>query len=189
MSQTIRSRILNYKKFVAELDFDQFIENKDTVKCHCSEYNTQFLNNERGNVLTGSLKIIKNNKLRKLFSKGPKYREPEQIDWGSARETVKTGIEDFIKNLSETKRVAVNYFQNWKFSLLELVDNKISKYSTKIKSRAVKSEFQDPDAKAELNRLRYHFVIVPIDKAAFIYLFIYLPLFVSSITLMCYFQN
>ena len=61
----------------------------------------------------------------KLFSKGPKYREPEQIDWGSARETVKPGIEDFIKNLSETKHVAVNYFQNWKFSLLELVDNKI----------------------------------------------------------------
>ena len=26
--------------------------------------------------------------------------------------------------------------------------------------------FQDPDAKAELNRLRNHFVIVPIDKAA-----------------------
>ena len=166
LSQPIRSRILNYKKFVTELNLDQFIENKDTVKCHCSEYNTQFLNNERGHVLTGSLKIIKNNKLRKLFSKGPKYREPEQIDWGSARETVKTGIEDFIKNLSDTKRVAVNHFQNWKFSLLELVDQKISKYSTKIKSRPVKSVFQDPDAKAELNRLRNHFVIVPIDKAA-----------------------
>ena len=42
----------------------------------------KFLNNERGHVLTGSLKIIQNNKLRKLFSKGPKYREPEQIYWG-----------------------------------------------------------------------------------------------------------
>ena len=33
-------------------------------------------------------------------------------------------IEDFIKNLSDTKRVAVNHFQNWKFSLLELEDKK-----------------------------------------------------------------
>ena len=41
---------------------------------------------------------------------------------------------DFIKKLSDNKRVAVNYFQNWKFSLLELVDNKISTYSTKITS-------------------------------------------------------
>ena len=114
---------MNYKKFVTKLNLDQFIENKDTVKCHCSEYNNQFLNNERGHVITRSLKIIKN-MLRKLFSKGPKYREPEQIDWGSSRETVKTGIEDSIKNLSDTKRVAVNHFQNWKFSLLELVDKK-----------------------------------------------------------------
>ena len=74
LSQPIRSRILNCKKFVTKLDLDQFIEHIDTVKCH-SEYNIQFLNNERGHVLTGSLKIIKNNKLRKNFSKGPKYRE------------------------------------------------------------------------------------------------------------------
>ena len=73
---------------------------------------------------------------------------------------------EFLIKKTCTKRVAVNYFQNWKFSLLELVDNKISKYSTKIKSRAVKSAFQDPDAKAELNRLRNHFFVVPIDKAA-----------------------
>ena len=49
---------------------------------------------------------------------------------------------------------------------LRVSRQKISKYSTKIKSRPVKSVFQDPDAKAELNRLRYHFVIVPIDRAA-----------------------
>ena len=73
LSQPIRSRILNYKKFVTELNLDQFIENKDSVKCHCAQYNTQFLNNERGHVLTRSMKIIKDNKLRKLFSKGPKY--------------------------------------------------------------------------------------------------------------------
>ena len=69
LSRPIRSRILNYKKFVTELDLDGFIENKDVVKCHCSEYNTKFWNNERGHVLTGNLQIIKNNKLRKLFSK------------------------------------------------------------------------------------------------------------------------
>ena len=49
---------------------------------------------------------------------------------GSAREIVKTGNDDFIKNLSDTKRVAFNHFQNWKFSLLKLVENKISKSSS-----------------------------------------------------------
>ena len=69
LSQPIRSRILNYKKFVSELDLDGFNENKDSIKCHCSQYD-KFLNNDRKHILTGNLQIIKNNKLRKLFSKG-----------------------------------------------------------------------------------------------------------------------
>ena len=76
---------------------DKFIENKDTVQCNCSEYNTQFLSNERGHFLTGSLKIIKNNKLHKLFSKGPKYREPQQIDWGSVGKRLKLGLKILLK--------------------------------------------------------------------------------------------
>ena len=40
---------------------------------------------------------------------------------GSPRETVKTGMEDFIKNLSDTKRVAVNYFQ-----ILEIFSLRVS---------------------------------------------------------------
>ena len=62
------------------------------------------MNNDRKHILTGNLQIIKNNKLRKLFSKGPKYRE---INFKTARETIKSGIEDFIKSLSETKKKGI----------------------------------------------------------------------------------
>ena len=57
-------------------------------------------------------------------------------------------------------------FDNWKFSLLKLVDKKVDKYVSTIKCKRVKSVFKDPDAKAELDKLCDHFVIVPIDKAA-----------------------
>ena len=69
------------------------------------------LNNERRHILTGNLKIIKNNKLRKLFSKGPKFREPQEIDFDAAKGIVIEKIESFIKTLSNTKRLApvVNY--------------------------------------------------------------------------------
>ena len=127
LSQPIRSRILNYKNFVSELDLDGFNENKDSIKCHCSQYDNKFLNNDRKHILTGNLQIIKNNKLRKIFSKGPKYREPAKINFETARETIKSGIEDFIKSLSETKKKGIYIFEHWKFSLLELVDNKIEK--------------------------------------------------------------
>ena len=87
------------------------------------------MNNDRKHILTGNLQIIKNNKLRKLFSKGPKYREPAKINFETARETIKSGSEDFIKGLSETKKKGIYIFEHWKFSLLELVDKKIDKYS------------------------------------------------------------
>ena len=75
------------------------------------------MNNERGHILTGNLKIIKNNKLRKLFSKGPKFREPQEIDFDAAKGIVTEEIETFIKTLSNTKRLAPVVFDNWKFSI------------------------------------------------------------------------
>ena len=43
------------------------------------EYDKLFLNSDREHILTSNLQIIKNNKLRKIISKGPKYREPEKL--------------------------------------------------------------------------------------------------------------
>ena len=63
-------------------------------------------------------------------------------------------IETFIKTLSNTKRLAPVVFDNWKFSLLDLV-NKVEKYSPSIKHNKSKSIFQDPDAKIELNKLQH----------------------------------
>ena len=68
--------------------------------------------------------------------------------------------------LKISSKVFLYNFEHWKFSLLKLVDNKIEKYSDKIRSKSIKSVFNDPDAKIELKRLKEHFVIVPIDKAA-----------------------
>ena len=133
LSQPVRSRILNYKNFVSELDLDRFLENENSVKCYCSEYSTNFIDNERKHILTGNLQIIKNNKLRKLFCKGPKFREPVKIKWEDARSTIQSGIDNFIDTVSDAKRVSKNYFQHLKCFLLELVDEKITKYSSEIK--------------------------------------------------------
>ena len=38
LTQPIKSRILNYKRFVSELNLDEFLENKYIVKCNCSNY-------------------------------------------------------------------------------------------------------------------------------------------------------
>ena len=167
LSQPIRSKILNYKKFVLnELDLVKFSQNSKSIACNCKNYSDEFMDKNRGHVLTGNLKIIQNNKLRKIFSKGPKFREPEKIDWDKARVTIHSGIETFIKNMAEVKRVDETYFDNWKFSLFELVGERITALSNKVVVREIKSVFKDADVKIELDKLHKDFVVVPIDKAS-----------------------
>ena len=149
-----------------ELDLDRFKVSNETIKCNCNNYANEFLNLERNHVFTGNLQIVKSSKLRKLLSKGPKYREPTEIKWEDAKGVIEGGVDDFMKGLSETKRISPLTLQNWKNSIFELVDNKIKKYSPRIKSKKVQSVFDDVEAKTELKRLQNDFVIVPIDKAA-----------------------
>ena len=134
--------------------------------CNCNNYANEFHNSERKHILTGNLQIVKSSKLRKLLSKGPKYREPTEINWDDAKGIIEGGVDEFMKGLSETKRISPLTLQNWKNSIFELVDNKIKKYSPRIKSKKVQSVFDDVEAKTELKRLQNDFVIVPIDKAA-----------------------
>ena len=166
LSQPIRSKVLNYKKFVKDLDLDRFKEDNSIIKCNCQNYSADFLNPDRKHILTGNLQIIKCNKLRKLLSKGPKYREPTEIKWEDAKGVIEGGVNTFMEGLSETKRISPMTLLNWKNSIFELVDNRINKYAPKIRSRKAKSVFDDERAKSELKRLQNDFVIVPIDKAA-----------------------
>ena len=76
LAQPICSQILNYKKFVKkELDLEKFSQDPKSITCNCKNYSRKFINEDRGHVLTGNLQIIQNNKLRKIFTKGPKFRE------------------------------------------------------------------------------------------------------------------
>ena len=42
LSQPIRSRILNYKKFVSQLDLDAFNNDNNIIPCHCARYGHTF---------------------------------------------------------------------------------------------------------------------------------------------------
>ena len=165
LSKTTRSKILNYEKFVTkELDLDAFSKDSNSISCNCSNYSNDFIDRNRGHVLTGNLQIINNNKLRKLISKGPKFREPCKIDWNTAKDIIREGVEDYLKTLKAVKKVDISFFENWKQTLFEMIDEKIKSLSDRI--RDIKSVFDDPAAKAELKKLQSHFVIVPIDKAS-----------------------
>ena len=82
------------------MDLDKFSQDPKSISCNCKYYSRKFFNEECGHVLTGNLQIIQNEKLRKIFTKGPKFREPEKIDWEEAKTTIHFGIDSFINNLA-----------------------------------------------------------------------------------------
>ena len=81
LTQPIWSIVLNYGKFVSSFDTHVFHLKNDTVSFHCHEFDNKYIDSHHKHILTGDLGIIQNNKISKLISKEPKYREPTEIDF------------------------------------------------------------------------------------------------------------
>ena len=72
LTQPISTKFFNFNGFVNNLDLDLFLTNPDSLPCKCN--NSPFADRHHKHIVTGDLRIIRNNVLRKLFIKGPKYR-------------------------------------------------------------------------------------------------------------------
>ena len=166
LSEPIRSKIFNYHEFVNNLDLHNFVSDNNSVVCCCNDFDPSFTNKDHGHIITGDLNIINNNKLRKLISKGPKYREPALINWKDARNQITIGLDQYIDQVTSDKGLNKAYFSEWKNIILNLVDNKIDLLKTKIKPKNVQPVLKDTTVKNTLKSLKDKFVIVPIDKAA-----------------------
>ena len=165
LNRSIRSKIFNYNEFIKSLDLNEFINTDEHVKCCCDQFDDSFINKDLGHIITGDLNIIDNPKLKNLIFKGPKYREPVEIDWGVAKEQIRLGLEEYLEKMSDDKGIDKSCFSEWFSTVLTLVDNKISLLKNKIKTKPVKSVFKNYEVKDNLKRLKEAFVIVPIDKA------------------------
>ena len=73
LTPRISTKFFNFNKFVNNLELDLFLTNPNSLPCKCN--NSPFVDKYHKYIVTGDLRIIKNNALRKLFLKGPKYRE------------------------------------------------------------------------------------------------------------------
>ena len=62
------TKFFNFSMFVNNLDLDLFLTNPDSLPCKCN--NSPFVDRYHKHIVTGDLRIIKNNDLRKLFIKG-----------------------------------------------------------------------------------------------------------------------
>ena len=163
LTPPIAGKIFNFNKFVAELDIEAFRDNMDIVPCSCQD--SSYKHKDLGHILTGDLSIVENNSLRKILSKGPKYREPKPLNFGKAREHIVTGLDNCISKWCNKKGLPIDILKDWKHAVLEKVDNRIKSLSSNLKYHKVNVSLSNEEVKSCLSELQSKYVITPIDKA------------------------
>ena len=164
-NKSIAGKLFNYRETLSEEGIDHFENNR--LICSCN--NSPFKDPNHGHVITGNLDIVKNETLRNLIKKGPKYRLPQRINWKEDRNIITTFLDAYIdkwitkeRKMSEDNNVNGSCLDLWKNKVVELIDRKIESGKHKLRSWNLRIE---GDVKRELDRLKESYVITVTDKA------------------------
>ena len=130
--------------------------------CDCTR--SKFCNEPHGHIITGDLRIVKNRKLKKLLSKGPKYREQNTIDWDLNLDILKKAVDEYVKSWSQREGVHESVLKDWSQTVKFIVRNKIDS----LRLREIKSQvhiLRDKHVASYFKELHNKYVLVPADKA------------------------
>ena len=166
LSRTIRTSIFNYKQTVNNINVnDHLTYGTNLPLCNCQ--NSPFVDRDHGHIITGDLRFIENQHLRKLISKGPNYREPHPINLKKCRDTIISGTETCANSLlTADQNFRPEHLIPWKDEVLRKVDAKIASLKRKIKFQKGNPVLKQHEVIDYLENLHKNFVLVPIDKAA-----------------------
>lgn len=153
-TNTVRSKILNYKQTIFE-------EDASTFRCNCSQYNDKFVDAYHKHVLTGDTDIVTSKELRKIFTYGPNFREQRPPDKDKAMSAISLGLETYIDSVAKATKTQVNSYLIWKRSVLKACKDKLDK----LKPYNYNIILSKGNVKQCLKKLHEDFVIVPVDKA------------------------
>ena len=80
----------------------------------CYGEHSSLIDSEHGHDLSGDLRIVCNNKLRKLITKAPKYKELSTICWDKVTSSVIYGVNGTVKQFSNKFSIDKLQFFEWK---------------------------------------------------------------------------
>ena len=180
LCSTIRNRIFNYKQTVNDIFINEDIDLGPYINS-CSCNNSTFCDPHHEHIVTGDLRIVKNNKLRKLLTKGPNFREPRTFNLKIAQEKIKSAINECISNMANKSGYPEQTFYSWKNKVLEEVKSKTELLKKRYKPFKTSQVLQDPEVQTYIEQLHRDFVIVPIDKASNNFAFICKYFYITKI--------
>ena len=163
----IRNKILNYKDTVSSLNIS--FENgnptcEELSPCDC--HSSTFCDPHHGHIVTGDLRIIDNSKLRKLFAKGPNYRENRTINYNKCKQVIQESLDNFLVKMSSQNVHGQDSLTRWKDTIMKKVSDIVVDLKTRKKVQKTIPVLQDTTVKSYLEEFHKRFVVVPIDKAS-----------------------
>ena len=137
----------------------------------CSCCDSEFLYAPCGQIVTGDLSIVRNQKLKDVLRKGPKYREPVSFSWHENFNIIMDACEEYARRWAKKEDVEVDPNSEWVKSIADVLKRRIRRHKRSDNTRH-ESIFCDPEVVRELSRLHENFVIVPADDASNNYTFV-----------------
>ena len=104
-TSTVISKLFNFAPILSNLNISDYLSNPQTCQCKKSK----FCYEPHGHVITGDLRVIENVKLRELVAKGPKYREPNRVNWKATEKMFLESIDLCVRNWSKREQVELKY--------------------------------------------------------------------------------
>ena len=113
--------------------------------------------------MTGDLQIIKNNALRKLLHKGPKYRKVRPINLEKATRYILESLHNFISSWCYKNRVDKSFCLEWTNNVKVEIDDRMSHFTNILYTNKHMDCLSFPYVKNALDNIRKDFVVVRIE--------------------------
>ena len=147
---------------------DRFLEDPSSLPCNCKD--SVFTDQHHGHIVSGDLRLIQNNQLRKLFAKGPKYREKKFVNWDLTEEKMIIAVKEYAQAWCDKHKFHNGVLSSWisvvsdkiKEKILYLKEHRKEKKNLKSDKQVLKNAV----CQKALEDLHSQFVVVPIDKAS-----------------------
>ena len=129
-------KIFNFKEALQDINIEEYLKNPLT--CDCSHSPFQY--NPSGHVITGDLNIIQHESLRKVVSHGPKFREPQHINWKHNFKIIMDAVEDYARRWIKREvdqDPELESLSDWVRTIRSLVQVRIHKLKYCVNSRPI----------------------------------------------------
>ena len=161
--KNIGQTILNHKKLLSDITKED-IESDNVCDCLTNSLYKNFVDPHHMHVFTGNLEIINSTALKKIMSKGSKFRESKEISTDSIFISVCNALDKYCSTWAKKEKIHKDKFCNWLVNIKRVLRNKLFSIHRKNK-RSVSDNLRNPLVFKSLNELQKRFIFTYVDKA------------------------